>query len=426
MKILEFHAENVKRLRVVTIKPDSAVVEIAGDNEQGKTSVLDSILWLLAGTDKVQWEPVRKGEEQALIVATIGEDRMQFRVSRVFQAGRGGEKFTSTLRIEDAGGRTIKGPQTLLDQMAAPIAFDPLDFAQAKPKERIKLLQSVISGVDFDHLAKRRQKAYEDRRDAARDAKALRARADGIVTDPSQHTVPVDKAALLAALQAAADAAQALDREEARRDQVRQQRDRRREEANRLAAEIKEMTKLRDAATAEAERLDAGLDVLPELGKVQNTDDIRGRIMAADMINEQVRRRSDKATLVEEAEAKEAEAEGFTRAIERIDATVAKAIEKADLPIKGLALSDDDVTLDGVPFGQASDARQLRAGIAIAMASNPRLKVIRIRNGGVLDKNAFETLTEVATETGFQVWLESVEPHSTAAVIMEDGGVKAP
>ena len=39
MKIIELQAENVKRLRAVTISPEGHIVEISGRNGQGKSSV---------------------------------------------------------------------------------------------------------------------------------------------------------------------------------------------------------------------------------------------------------------------------------------------------------------------------------------------------------------------------------------------------
>jgi recombinational DNA repair ATPase RecF len=62
MKIIELQAENVKRLRAVTITPEGNIVEISGRNGQGKTSVLDAIWWAVSGTTHIQAVPIRKGE----------------------------------------------------------------------------------------------------------------------------------------------------------------------------------------------------------------------------------------------------------------------------------------------------------------------------------------------------------------------------
>ena len=53
----------------------------------------------------------------------------------------------------------------------------------------------------------------------------------------------------------------------------------------------------------------------------------------------------------------------------------------------------------------------------------PDLRVIRIRDGSLLDSNAFAMIEEIAKAGDWQVWIEAVQPHSPAAVIMVDGRV---
>lgn len=73
MRIIKLTAENVKRLKVVDITPKGDVVEITGPNESGKTSVLDSIWWAIAGERVIQSEPIRQGEEEARIRLDLGD-----------------------------------------------------------------------------------------------------------------------------------------------------------------------------------------------------------------------------------------------------------------------------------------------------------------------------------------------------------------
>ena len=49
MRIIRFEAEHIKKIQVVQITPRGHVVEISGKNGAGKTSILDSIWWALAG-----------------------------------------------------------------------------------------------------------------------------------------------------------------------------------------------------------------------------------------------------------------------------------------------------------------------------------------------------------------------------------------
>lgn len=50
MKINKLEIENVKRVKAVKIEPNqNGLTIIGGKNNQGKTSVLDSIAWALGG-----------------------------------------------------------------------------------------------------------------------------------------------------------------------------------------------------------------------------------------------------------------------------------------------------------------------------------------------------------------------------------------
>ena len=50
VKITQFEAENVKRIKALTLTPAPAgLTVIGGRNNQGKTSGLDAIVWALGG-----------------------------------------------------------------------------------------------------------------------------------------------------------------------------------------------------------------------------------------------------------------------------------------------------------------------------------------------------------------------------------------
>jgi len=61
---------------------------------------------------------------------------------------------------------------------------------------------------------------------------------------------------------------------------------------------------------------------------------------------------------------------------------------------------------------------------AIGMALNPRLKVMRIQDGSLLDGENLETLAEMARAKGFQIWIERVGGGDPGAIVIEDGSVQ--
>ena len=62
VKITQFEAENIKRIRAVTVTPsENGLTIVGGKNGQGKTSALDAIIWTLGGDRYRPSKPQRDG-----------------------------------------------------------------------------------------------------------------------------------------------------------------------------------------------------------------------------------------------------------------------------------------------------------------------------------------------------------------------------
>ena len=114
----------------------------------------------------------------------------------------------------------------------------------------------------------------------------------------------------------------------------------------------------------------------------------------------------------------------LTSAIDARKQAAQDAISNADLPVDGIEIIDGAVLLNGVPFDQASDAEQLSASIGIAMTLNPDLKVIRVRDGSLLDQDAMKVLAKMADDADYQIWIERVDSSGDVGFVLEDGHLK--
>ncbi len=57
------------------------------------------------------------------------------------------------------------------------------------------------------------------------------------------------------------------------------------------------------------------------------------------------------------------------------------------------------------------------------MADNPKLKVIRIRQGSLIDSDGMKILAEIAKARDFDVWIEIVDSTGKVGFVLEDGMV---
>ncbi|MHC9789052.1 hypothetical protein ACQX0C_11065 [Corynebacterium diphtheriae] len=57
-------------------------------------------------------------------------------------------------------------------------------------------------------------------------------------------------------------------------------------------------------------------------------------------------------------------------------------------------------------------------------AGNPNIRVMRVSDGSLMDSESQKILSDIATETGFQVWVELVDETGEHGIVIEDGQVR--
>lgn len=424
MKILKLIAENVKSLKAVEITPSGELVEITGKNGAGKTSVLDSIWWALAGTKHIQAVPIRRGADKARVRLDLGE----LTVERRFTANG------STLIVENAEGARYTSPQGMLDALLGALTFDPLAFVSQEPREQFATLRRLVPlDVDIDRLDDLNRADYDHRTEINREAQTRRAQANGITVLADLPAEPLDTAALTALIAGASKANAEIEQRRARRENVareiastRKLANDQRDRAAALRAEADELEAEARKHAVGADAFQARLDEAEPLPALVDTAALTRELQAAQTTNRQIEARARKIALIAEAEALTAQAAGLTTTMEAREAAKAEAITKAAMPVDGLGFDGDRaVTFNGIPFDQASTAEQLRVSVALAMAMNPKLRVIRIKEGSLLDADNVALIAAMARERDYQIWIERVDATGKLGVVIEDGLVAA-
>jgi len=144
-----------------------------------------------------------------------------------------------------------------------------------------------------------------------------------------------------------------------------------------------------------------------------DTVTLEEQIADAEQINSRVRDNQAHKQLKAEEKRLAGKVDALTAAIDKADATKAERIAKAKMPVKGLGLDEAGVTFNGMPFEQCSSAEQLRISVAMGLALNPKIKVLLIRDGSLLDDESLRALAEQAAEADAQVWVERVGRTTT-------------
>lgn len=58
------------------------------------------------------------------------------------------------------------------------------------------------------------------------------------------------------------------------------------------------------------------------------------------------------------------------------------------------------------------------------MALNPKLRVIFVRDGSLLDKEGVKAILEMAAAKDYQVWMEYTKDEKGMGIYIEDGEIK--
>lgn len=416
MRIVKLSAENVKRLRAVEIKPDGSMVVVSGRNGQGKSSVLDSIWLAAAGGEakKGNPRPIRDGEKSARVTLDLGD----MTVERRWTAND-----KSYLSVTSSDGAVYKSPQQLLDGLVGRLSFDPLRFAELPEKEqRATLLELTGAGPTLDALEAKRAATFAKRTEVNREVKRLEGALASLPTVPGDTPdAEVSVAALTEELAAANQSQRALQAAEREQQTAEAELSRARQKLADLKAQMEQVREAGTELAAEYARRQAALE--QARAALVDTEAIEQRLREVDTVNTAVRAKRQRESALSELATVRKNADVLSLDLDMVEKRKQEAIESAAMPIDGLGFDADGVTFGGVPFAQCSSAERLRVSLAIAMRLNPKLRVIRITDGSLLDEDSMALVKSMAEANDFQVWIEVVDSSGEVGVYIEDGQV---
>ena len=419
MKIISLEASNVLKLEAIEIIANGKNVTLTGANASGKTSVLQCIAIALGGKDAIPEEPIHRGAKKGKVKLDLGD----FIVTRTLTAEGGG-----TLTVTAKDGTKYGSPQAVLDGLVGQLTFDPLAFTRLKADKQAETLRNLV-GLDFTEMDAERKALYDKRTQANRDAETAQTWVTSKTLYPDvpkeeqsvedivkrlrvaeEHNRKRDPLAC-AAEHTDASAKSAALKFHGRKAMIEEKE----KELDLLRMGLAELEKAAKTADEAADKASADLDAFRPIA----VDDFLGQIANLQETNRKVRANAERAGHLQRAQEYSRKSDDLTEQIEEIDRQKTCLLEECKIPVKGLSFTDAGVLYNGLPFDQASAAEQLRVSAAMAVAMNPKLKVILIRDGSLLDDDSLAILRDIAGEET-QLWIEKVGKGKEVQVIIEE------
>ena len=399
--------ENVKRIKAVKIEPSATGLTIVGgNNNQGKTSVLDAIAWALGGN---KYKPSQAQREGSQVPPTL-----KIVMSNGLIVERKGKN--ASLKVIDPNGQ--KGGQQLVDSFVEELAINLPKFMESTPKEKADTLLQIIGvGNRLAELELKENELYNNRHaiGVIADQKEKFAKEQEYYPDAPKELVSIaeliqQQQAILAKNGENARKRQNVDTIQMQYSNAEAIVSRLQEE---LAKAIDERDKFKqDLAIAQKDAMEL---------HDESTAEIEANIQQIDDINRKVRANLDKEKAEEDAKEIRQQYNVLSVEIEDVRKQKRDLLTNADLPLEGLSVEDGELLYLGQRWDNMSGSQQLQVATAIVRKLKPECGFVLIDKLEQMDQVTLKEFGEWLKREGLQAIATRVSTGDECSIIIDDG-----
>lgn len=393
MKLIGLSINGLRKIKAAELDFDGKhLVQIRGENGAGKSTVIDSILYLFKGSKAIPAGVVTHGHDKGTIVGRVDG----YTIRRVIDA-----TGKSTLTVEGEGGK-VPSPQGFLDAIAGQF-LDPEWFNGLPSAEKRKVVMQY-AGIDFSEVDTKIAVAEQNRLVIGRELKGL-----GAIPPEPEKAEEVSVSALLAELNKLNECNEGQAKIQKRIDDEIDAC--RHEMIEAIKAAEPSMEGLHEAANSLNAKLIWHRRAIEEIGqpKYADTSEIQAKIANAESINAKARTYAAYLEKKAAVEAKKAEHDAANAEVDALRKQKDDMVANAKLPMPGLSITDTGLAFKGVTDENWSDSEGMKIAIKLAVAYSGELRACYIKRGEALDSRSLARLKEYAEKEDFQVIVEVVD-----------------
>lgn len=409
LKINKLEIENVKRIKAVKIEPTlNGLTIVGGKNNQGKTSVLDSISWALGGE---KYRP-----SQAQRDGSVLPPNLHIVMNNGLVVERKGKN--SDLKVIDPDGK--KAGQQLLNEFVEQLAIDLPKFMESSSKDKANTLLQIIGvGDKLYELEKQEQEIYNKRLAIGQISDQKKKFAKEMTYYPDAPKEPISAGDLIKQQQDIL----VRNGENQRKRQNLTLLESQSAELERKIEDLKiklldlqkEQVAIKsDIEIAQKSALDLRDESIEELEK--NINDI-------DAVNRKVRANLDKDKAEEDALEYDNQYKTFTAQIDTIRQNKIDLLKGAPLPLPGLSVVDGELVYLNKKWDNMSGSDQLKVSTAIVRKLNPKCGFVLLDKLEQMDLDTLKEFGEWLEAEGLQAIATRVSTGDECSIIIEDGYV---
>ena len=402
MKINKLEIENVKRIKAVKIEPTrDGLTIIGGKNNQGKTSVLDSIAWALGGE---RFRPSSAQREDSTIPPNL-----KIVMDNGLIVERKGKN--SDLKVTDPSGQ--KGGQQLLNEFVEQLALNLPKFLEAGNKEKAQTLLNIIGvGPQLAEYEQKEAELYNQRLAIGRiaDQKEKYAKEQPYFPDAPKELVSVSE---LISQQ------QKILTKNGENQRLRENLHRLEQEQQRIMEQLQELLTRQTEIDEKVRIARLSAEDLHD----ESTAELEANISGIEEINRKVRANLDKDKAEEDAAEYKRQYAALTEEIQGVRQAKTDLLQKAELPLTGLSVMDGELIYNGKKWDCMSGSDQLKVSTAIVRKLNPKCGFVLLDKLEQMDLDTLKEFGQWLEAEGLQAIATRVSTGDECSIIIEDGYV---
>ena len=402
IKINKLEIENVKRVKAVKIEPTSSgLTIIGGNNNQGKTSVLDAIAWALGGE---KFRPSQAKNNDSVI-----PPHLHIVLNNGLVVERKGKN--SDLKVTDPEGN--KGGQQLLNEFVEQLALNLPKFMEANGKEKADTLLKIIGVGDRLTQMEQQEKELYNRRLAI-----------GQIADQKekfakeQPYFPEAPKELISASELIKQQQEILAKN-GENQRKRENLHHLEQEYQRINGQLEELMKKQATVLSDLETARKSAENLQD----ESTADLERSITNIEEINRKVRANLDKDKAEEDALDYRNQYRKLTEDIEEVRKSKKELLNHADLPLPELSIEDGELIYKGQKWDNMSGSDRLKVSTAIVRKLNPKCGFVLLDKLEQMDMLTLNEFGAWLQQEGLQAIATRVSVGEECSIIIEDGYV---
>lgn len=434
LKIIGLKVDGIRKLQAVEMEfKDKGLIQIKGKNKQGKTSILDTIEFLIKGNKVLNSDIIGHGKESAKAEMTIGN----YHIERVI--GK-----TPKLKVKNLEtGFMEKGEvQNFLDTFVNELTFNPRPFLDKTPFQQLKFCMDLFH-IDFTSIDAQLTTLEQDRLFCGREVKKF----GEIEVVPEMKGIDVNKLI--------AQRTELEGRNKIRRDAYdlekqneinkinvfnNEQKDKANnikalksemaqslQEGERLESEIKELEEKlhglkKQLQFTESRNQQLELEIngapVPETEKsisinlpepdYEATTEIDAAIQEASVNNEKARQYQNHLTKKQEKADKQIEYDSFDSKIKDLRDQKLEILRNTKTGVEGLEIREEGLFYNGNFSENWSDSESIRISSELCLAQMPKLRAIFIDRAESFDSDSLKDLEKWAIENDIEAFVTIV------------------